>query len=75
MGFLDPRGQTIAIDGEAVVHRHDLDLAGGEVLDRMIGAVMALMHLLGLAAERQRQHLMAEADAEHRDVGRRAGPG
>ena len=32
----------------------------------MIGAVMALMHLRGLAAERDAQHLVAEADAEHR---------
>ena len=57
-------GQSGAVDGEAVVHRRDLDLAGGEILDRMIGAVMALMHFLRLGAERQRQHLVAEANAE-----------
>ena len=32
----------------------------------MIGAVMALMHLHGLGADRQPEHLVAEADAEHR---------
>ena len=34
--------------------------------DRMVGAMMALMHLAGLAAEREPEHLMAEADAEDR---------
>ena len=34
-----------AVDGEAVVHRDDLDLAGGEVLHRMVRAVVALVHL------------------------------
>src|SRR5450759_4809107 len=35
------------IDRETVVHRGDFHLAGGLVLDRMIGAVMALVHLHG----------------------------
>ena len=35
-------------------------------LHRVVGAVMALVHLHGLGAERQAQHLVAEADAEHR---------
>src|SRR6516162_7390118 len=56
--------QRLAVDREAVIHRYDLDLAGFQVLDRMIGAVMALRHLSGLAAEREPQHLMAKADAE-----------
>ena len=68
MGLLDTLGQRIGRHGETVVHRHDLDLAGGEVLHRMVGAVVTLMHLLGLGAERQRQHLVAEADAEDRHV-------
>ena len=57
-------GRLAAIDREAVVHRHDLDLAGGEVLDRMVGAMMALRHLDGPRADREPQELMAEADAE-----------
>src|SRR5450432_682360 len=35
------------IHRKAVVHRGDFHLAGGLVPDRMIGAVMALMHLRG----------------------------
>src|SRR5437764_13434524 len=50
MGLDHPLGQAGAIDGEAVIHGSDLDLAGDKVLDRMIGAVMALMHLFGLCA-------------------------
>ena len=69
---LDHSGrQGLAVHGEAVVHRGDLDLAGGELLDRMVGAVMAVVHLDRARAERQRQHLVAEADAEDRHVGLR----
>ena len=68
VGLLDDLGQAFAVDGEAVIHRGDLDLAGGEVLHRMVRAVMALMHLLRRAAEREAEHLMAEADAEHRQA-------
>ncbi len=32
----------------------------------MIGSVVALVHLCGLGAKRQGQHLVAQADAEHR---------
>ncbi len=59
-------GQRRAINGEAVVHRRDLDLAGREILHRVIGAVMALMHFHGLGADREAKHLVAEADAEYR---------
>ena len=64
VGFAQPRGQDVADHDEAVVLARDLDPAGGEVLDRMVGAAMAEMHLLGARAERQRQDLVAEADAE-----------
>src|SRR3546814_4348723 len=53
-------------DHEAVVLAGDLDLPGLQVLDRVVGAAVAHVHLLGPGAERQRQHLVAEADAEHR---------
>ena len=39
-------------------------------LHRVVGAAMAAVHLAGAAAERQRQHLVAEADAEDRLAGR-----
>ena len=61
----DALRQAFAIDREPVVHRDDLDLVGREVLHGMVGAVVALMHLACRAAERQSQHLMSEADAEH----------
>src|SRR2546421_9461124 len=64
MGFPCIGGQTSRIDRETMVHRHDLDLAGGKVLHRVIGAVMALAHFLSLGADRERKHLMAEADPE-----------
>src|SRR6266567_6490191 len=58
-----------AVDREAVVHRSNLHLASAEVLHRMIGAVVTLMHFHGLRANRDAEHLVAEANAE----GRRAG--
>ena len=69
MGFRHAFGQAVAVHGEAVIHRDDLDLAGGQVLHRMVGAVMALGHLFGFRAQRQAQHLMTQADAEHRHAG------
>src|SRR4051794_13110580 len=64
VGLLDILRQRLLVYREAVVHRGDLDLAGGEILHGMIRAVVALMHLRGLAAECDAEHLVAEADAE-----------
>src|SRR5262244_2974667 len=47
---LDIGRQRFRDDDEAVVLAGDLDLAGGEVLDRMISTAMAALHLLGAAA-------------------------
>src|SRR5262249_3636245 len=68
MGLDRVRRQGRAVDREAVVHRGDLDLAGGEVFHRMVGAVVALVHLAGLGADRDPEHLVTEADAEGRDA-------
>src|SRR6185437_10264270 len=68
VGHLDVLGQRLGNDAEAVVLRRDLDLAGGQVLDRLVGAAMAALHLPGLAAQRQRQELVTEADAEDRHL-------
>ena len=68
MGLLDIVGKRLLVDGEAVVHRDDLDLARGIVAHRMVGAMMALMHLDGFGAEGEAEHLVAEADAEDRDA-------
>src|SRR5436190_10586721 len=64
MGLRHARRQAIAAHGKTVVHRRDFHLAGREVLDRMVGAMMPLVHLLGRATERETEQLMTKADAE-----------
>src|SRR5215468_12570948 len=54
------------VDGEAVVLRGDLDLAGGEILDRMVGAVMTERQLVSPPAGRQTEDLVAQTYAEGR---------
>jgi hypothetical protein len=61
-------GQRGRIDGVAVVLRGDLDLAGGAVEHRLVAAVVPELHLVGLAAEHVAEDLVAEADAEHRQL-------
>ena len=58
------------VDREAMVLARDQHAAGVEFRHRVIGAVMAELHLHGLRAAREPEQLVAEADAEHRDVGR-----
>src|ERR1700712_3632124 len=60
----DARRQRLDIDDEPVVLRRDLDLTRRLVEDGMVPAVMTERELLGPAAERQAEDLMAEADAE-----------
>ena len=54
------------VDGEAVVVRGDLDLAGRPVLHRLVDAAVAVLQLVGAEAERAAEDLVAEADAEQR---------
>jgi hypothetical protein len=42
-----------------------------DIFYRVVAAVVAELHLHGLRAARQRQQLMAEADAEYRNIGLR----
>src|SRR5260370_40905156 len=67
--------QRLRQHAEAVVLAGDLDLAGDQVLHRMIGAAVADRHLARLAAERQRQELVAEAYAEEPPAPRQQGAG
>src|SRR6266446_6215055 len=69
VGRLDEPRQAFGVDDKAVVLTGDLDFASAQILYRMIGAAMAARHLEGPAAERQRQQLMAEADAKDRLAG------
>src|SRR4051812_40670014 len=47
------RRQRLLVHGEAMVLAGDEDLAGGEVLHRMIRSVMAELHLGGLRPRRE----------------------
>jgi len=62
-------GQAAGLDDEAVVLAGDLDLAGFEVLDRVIAAAVTLVHLGRTGAQRQRQHLVPEANAKQGHAG------
>ena len=53
-------------DGEAVVLGGDVDPAGLEVLDRVVGAAVAEGELEGLEPDRPAEELVAEADADDR---------
>jgi hypothetical protein len=52
-----------------MVLRGDLDLARREVLDRVVGAAVAERELVRRPAHAHGQHLVTEADAEHRHPG------
>src|SRR5699024_6606885 len=56
-------------EGEAVVLGGDRDLASLQVLHRHVGAAVAELQLVGVQAEGTAKELVAEADAEERDVG------
>jgi hypothetical protein len=56
--------QCVDVHAEAVVLAGYFDLAGLEVLDRVIGAVVTELELVGLCAERQSENLVAEAYSE-----------
>ena len=43
-------------------------LPGGQVLHRVVGAVVAELQLVCPAAQGKTQHLLPEADAEHRNT-------
>src|SRR5690606_40938689 len=56
------------VDGEAVVVRGDLDLAGGAVEHGLVDAAVAVAELVGAVPEGAAEDLVAEADAEERDA-------
>ena len=65
---VDRPGAARAEHGEAVVLARDLGTAGRQVLDRMVGAVVAERELVGLEADGAAQQLVPEADAVHRTL-------
>ena len=56
------------IHREAVIVRSDLHFVRDFVQHRMIRAAMSELQLVGFAAQRQAQNLMAQADAEDRHL-------
>src|SRR5512135_2887638 len=56
---LDIRRQALGQHAEAVILAGDLDLAGGEVLDGMIGAAMPDRHLARAPAEGEGEELVS----------------
>jgi len=66
MSHLDIVRERGRIHGEPMVLRRDFDLARRELLDRVIGAAVAEPTSSSSAAHREPEHLMTEADAEHR---------
>src|SRR5690349_8754737 len=59
--------QALLVDRESVVLAGDADATVVQVLDRMVRAVVAELHLEGLRPRGQRHDLVAKADAENRD--------
>ena len=56
----------VRADRVAVVLGGDLDLAGQQIFDRMIAAAVAELQLVSMQAISQRDHLVAQTDAEDR---------
>src|SRR4030095_5784878 len=62
------RGQRIRVDGEAMILGGDLDLARIELLHGVVGAAVAELQFERLASNRKPENLMAETDAEGRNI-------
>mmetsp|Transcript_25397 Transcript_25397/g.55218 ORF Transcript_25397/g.55218 Transcript_25397/m.55218 type:complete len:438 (-) Transcript_25397:123-1436(-) len=64
VGHLHARGEGLGVHGVVVVLSADLHAPGGLVRDGVVAAMVPEGQLVGLAAERLAQHLVAHADAE-----------
>ncbi len=62
-------GVERCVHGEPVVLGGDLDLAGAQVLDRLVDPAVAVFQLVGAESEGAAEDLVAEADAEVGDAG------
>ena len=61
---LDVVGQSRLIDRETVILARDHDLAGLDILHRMIRSVVAKLHLFGFRPGSKRQELVTETNPE-----------
>lgn len=67
VGYFNIMGrQTFSIDDESVVLGSDLNPAGRQILDRVIGAMVTEFQLFGFTPQRQSQNLVAETDSKDR---------
>ena len=69
VGGSQGRRQTGFIHGKTVVLAGDHHYAAIQILNRVVGAVVAVTHFQGLGTGCQRQQLMTQTDAEDRDIG------
>ena len=69
VGHAQVGGHRRLIHRKAVVLRGDHHHVVINIFYRMVAAVVAELHLHGLRAARQSQQLVAEADAEYRNIG------
>ena len=68
VGDAHPGGQRVGIHRKAMVLTGDADAASVEVLDRVVGAVVAELHLDGASTDSEAQQLVPQADAEERHL-------
>ena len=68
VGDFHVRRQRVRVHGEPVVLGGDGDPSGAEVLDRLVAAAVAEFQLEGGATEGVAEDLVAQADAENRDL-------
>ena len=62
MALLNTFRQALGINGKAMVHGDDFNLPGFQVFDRVIGPMVALIHLFGPRPEAERKQLMAKTN-------------
>ena len=68
MRELDDARERVGVDRVVVVLARDLHPPGRLVAHRVVGTVVAEPQLVGVAAEREPEDLVTEADAEQRDL-------
>ncbi len=60
--------ERVAVDRKTMVLGGDRNLAGAEILDRLIGAAMPELKLEGFPAQSMAEDLVTKADAEYGDL-------
>src|SRR5208282_1048213 len=66
MRQLRAAAHRIGVKRDAMILRCDFHLAGAQILDRVIGAMMPEIQFVGFSSEREAENLMPETNSEHR---------